>query len=463
MSDLLQIGASGARAYRAALSAVGENITNAETPGFARRSVVLKESGVSGGTNALYLDRGQFGGVVPTGVTRAWDDFKAADSRLAGASAGRSDARVRWLSTLETSLDDGQTGVGQRVTAVFTAGEALATDPDSSFSRRAFLASIDSAAGAFRTTADALKRTSEGVAGEATATVDQINGTLDSLAKLNVQIRRAGTGTSARAQLSDERDRLLDQLSDKIEIDVKIGDDGAASVTLPRSGGLVMVSNDGLGTGQLMLSQGSDGRLSFSLFTAGNNHPVTSVGGALAGLVETSNSVADRRGQLDALGTDFATKLNTWSAAGVDRNGDPGTALLAFTTGNAAATLAPALADRDPATVAAASVVTNADGMTTRTANGNLLTLSGLRGDGGTEAGWSALVASQSQVLASAKSEQTTTAGRKDAAYAARDAVSGVDLDYEASELLRFQQAYSGAAKIIQVARETMQTILEVL
>ena len=47
-------------------------------------------------------------------------------------------------------------------------------------------------------------------------------------------------------------------------------------------------------------------------------------------------------------------------------------------------------------------------------------------------------------------------------AVAARDAVSAVDLDAEAVELLRFQQAYQASARVIQVARETMQSILEI-
>ena len=54
-------------------------------------------------------------------------------------------------------------------------------------------------------------------------------------------------------------------------------------------------------------------------------------------------------------------------------------------------------------------------------------------------------------------------ATRADAAAAARDNVSQVDLDKEASELIRFQQAYSAAARTIQVARETMQTLLSSL
>jgi flagellar hook-associated protein 1 FlgK len=46
---------------------------------------------------------------------------------------------------------------------------------------------------------------------------------------------------------------------------------------------------------------------------------------------------------------------------------------------------------------------------------------------------------------------------------AARDHVSGVDLDHETADLVRFQQAYEGSARVIQVARETFQSILSAI
>jgi flagellar hook-associated protein 1 FlgK len=63
-------------------------------------------------------------------------------------------------------------------------------------------------------------------------------------------------------------------------------------------------------------------------------------------------------------------------------------------------------------------------------------------------------------MLASAKSENSAVSARRDGAFAARDDIAGIDLDREAAELIRFQQAYDGSAKIIQVARETLQSIL---
>ena len=79
------------------------------------------------------------------------------------------------------------------------------------------------------------------------------------------------------------------------------------------------------------------------------------------------------------------------------------------------------------------------------------------------QAGWTALIATHGNLLAATKSENTTAQSRSDQAVAAREAVSGVDLDMEAADLLRIQQAYSASAKILQVAKETIDSILQIL
>ena len=89
MSDLLGIGLSGVVAYRTALAAVADNVANAENPGYARREVRLKEGVTSGAETPIYREDLLFGGVAAASVGRAWDAFRAADSRLASAAAGR--------------------------------------------------------------------------------------------------------------------------------------------------------------------------------------------------------------------------------------------------------------------------------------------------------------------------------------------------------------------------------------
>ena len=71
MSDLLAIGASGVKAYGRALAVVGDNIANAQTDGYVRRTVRLEEAPAAGD---LVLSRNNVrpGGVSAAGVTRVY-------------------------------------------------------------------------------------------------------------------------------------------------------------------------------------------------------------------------------------------------------------------------------------------------------------------------------------------------------------------------------------------------------
>jgi flagellar hook-associated protein 1 FlgK len=69
------------------------------------------------------------------------------------------------------------------------------------------------------------------------------------------------------------------------------------------------------------------------------------------------------------------------------------------------------------------------------------------------------LVSNHAQSVSSAKAEQAAADAQKDGALLQLDEVTGVDLDVEAAQLLRFQQAYSASSRIIQVARDTLQEI----
>jgi len=102
------------------LAQSAQNVANAETPGYARRDVQLREGINSGASSPIYREGMTFGGVEAASVTRAWDAYRAADSRYAASAAGRADVRQQWLSSVETALDDGDAGVG----ATFTSGRS---------------------------------------------------------------------------------------------------------------------------------------------------------------------------------------------------------------------------------------------------------------------------------------------------------------------------------------------------
>ena len=447
-SDLLGIGASGVSAYRTALAAVGDNVVNAETPGYARREVRLTESAIVKGRSEVYKEQLYFGGVEAATVGRAWDQFRAADTRLATSAFGRADAREQWLTAVETALDDGPTGVGTAIGGFFNSAALLAATPDDVMGRSQMLSALDSAAGAIRNTADALRRVSEGLGNAAGLEVEGLNADLKALGDVNLALQQSAPGRVSRASLEDERDRIIDRISGRIDVSASFGENGVATLTLAQATGVKLIEPGLRAVAKLTLA--ADGRISLSLAANGTTVPLPVSGGTLAGLADIAASTADKRASLEAIATDFMTTVNDWSAAGLTPAGVAGAPLLAMTAGAATLTVTTI----DPAAIAAES----ADGRE----NGNLLALAGLRGADGAEARWSALVAYNAQALFAARSEASAASTRRDNSFAARDEITGVDLDREAAELIRYQQAYNGSAKIIQVARETMQTIFDI-
>lgn len=443
MSDLLSIGASGVNAYRSALAAIGDNVANAETQGYARRNVILREAatfapGQSGALN--------FGGVKAVSVDRAWDDYQAADSRISASLAGRAEIREHWLGAVEVALGDPSRDVGTLLGEFFNAGTALAANPGDKLSRLTMLSALDEAAAAIRATAAGLAQVSDGIAAAAQLETDALNADLEALAEVNLSLRQAEPGRSSHASLQDERDRLIDSIAGRIDVSVSLDDQGVATLTLARQTGVTLL--DPRNRALAVLVPAADGRLALNLRANGTTTPLPISAGRLSGLIDVAASTADKRATLDTMALDFATAVNDWSAQGLDQNGAVGGPLLAISAGAASITLL----TNDPTAIAAASATS---------VNGNLLDLSALRGSNGAESSWAALVAGQAQALSSARSEAAAATSRRDASFAARDEISGIDLDREAAELLRFQQAYGASTRIIQVARETLQSILD--
>jgi flagellar hook-associated protein 1 FlgK len=121
-------------------------------------------------------------------------------------------------------------------------------------------------------------------------------------------------------------------------------------------------------------------------------------------------------------------------------------------SGTSATTIA--LVSNDPTAIAAATPGGNPAG--------NLLALSALRGDTGGEERWRLFNHRNAVDLRNARADADAAMVVTDQAVALRDRASGVDLDQEAGEMLRLQQAYGAAARVLQVARDTVQTILDI-
>jgi flagellar hook-associated protein 1 FlgK len=447
MSDLLSIGKSGVLAYQSALAGISENVVNANNDGFARREVTMKEQAGNSGPMFLYRTSSAFNGVQAATVTRVWNQYTASRAWSANSDNSQASTRSQWYGSVESALNDGASGVGVKLTAIFTSANALSANPTDTTLRQSFLYAIQDAAGAINKTAASLSQVGGTVSSQASDSVAQVNDALTALARINMALKTAPQGTSGRAGLEDQRDTIIGTISDKLGIDVTFDSYGAATLRMNNNGGAVLLDGSSIEASQLGLQIAASGTLSMTVTTNGTSSAVSPSSGALAGYAEAANQIVGRRQQLDALAVSLATQLNNWNAQGTDLNGNPGASLL---SGTDAASLS--LTMTDPKLVGAANA-TNA--------NGNLLAIASLRGATGVETGWRSMVTDQGLKVQSATTQASSASAAKDSAYSDLDDVSGVDLDTEAANLMRFQQAYSASAKIIQTARETLQSILD--
>lgn len=442
MSDLLGIGASGLRAYSRALTTVGDNIANAQTPGYARRTIGLREMPTSGDPGLLRVQV-RASGVDIAGVTRATDVWLAEEARLAAGDDARTSLRLEAATAIESALADGGNGISSALTAFFNTADELAADPSSAALRGQLLDQVDQIAAGFRSTASSLERLANQQVVAATNEVDALNTDLQALEKVNDGLRRSRAGSTGEAALLDERDRLLNQIAGRMDISIGYENRGTVNVRAATGGDLLV----GGGSAQtLSLNVGANGSIAYAI----GGQPLAISAGALAGISEAAAMIQAERSATDTAANSIAAQINTAHQAGRDQSGAPGAAL--FTGGPGAASLT--AASLPPSAVAAADA--NSD-------NGNIRSFANMRNGNGPEATWSNHVTRQAQTTARARAQDEAASIRFDQASAARDAVSEVDLDHEAAELVRFQQAYAAAAQTIQVARETMQALFNAI
>ncbi|WP_294264567.1 flagellar hook-associated protein FlgK [uncultured Sphingomonas sp.] len=440
MSDLLAIGASGVRAYQGALATTSDNIANAGTAGYVRRTPTLREVAATGST----------GGTIQAGVAlglidRAADAFRSNAVRTSGTELARSQTGMVWLDRVEQSLDGGQ--LSARMGDFFNAAQSLAANPAASAPRAVMMEQANAAAAAFRSTGASLETAAAELGTAAQGAAANLTEQASALARINTALGRSG-GSPAPALL-DERDRILESMSALVDTSVSFDGAGRATVKAGGAGGPTLVSGDQ--SANVGVSLNGQGALQFHLTLNGEASVIPAQGGALAGIVDGAQRIADARSSLDDLATEFADAVNQVQAGGHDLNGQAGKPMFA---GTSAATLTMTLTDGGQ--IAAATPGAGKQG------NGNLAVLAAVRKSGGFEDRLTTLQSATGAAIAAKRNVIDAQSSIHDNAVAARDSVSGVNLDEEAVNLLKFQQAYQASARVIQVARETLDTIFQI-
>jgi flagellar hook-associated protein 1 FlgK len=444
VSDLLSIGASGVRANQAALAVVSENIANAGVSGYSRRSVTSKELVTVSPTTGVTSGHGVF----VTGVSRSADQFKAAAVRTAGADLARTEAGGVWMDRVQSALTS--SGLDTRLTSFFNAAKAVSADPTATAPRAAMLEQARALAASFTSTGAALASATAELDATADQAVADLNSLSAALAKVNDGLGQAGANTAGAANLADQRDAILEKMSALVDVTASFDAAGRATVRAGSGSGTTLVS--GTQVAAVSYARNTEGAVAFAV-TSGNDVSVLApAGGALGGVIDGAQRIADARTELGVLATGFVQGINAVQGQGQTLDGTAGGAM--FAVGAAPTDVTMVMAD--PRGIAAATAGEGTRG------NGNLAALEALRTGTGFEATLTTMVADNAAAIQARGVVADAQAAIHDGAIAARDSISGVDLDSEAVDLLRFQQAYQASSRVISIARDTLQTLLDI-
>jgi flagellar hook-associated protein 1 len=438
-ADLLSIARSGARVARSALDVTANNIANASSEGYVRRSVAVAE--VSGGTSLAAPTAINLAGARITGIVRNADAFRQSEVRRTGSDAARAAAEVQGLENVQSALE--QTGVFESVVAFEGSLKQLLSDPTDGSLRAKVVEDGRTMAQTFNTASQSLDAAARGLQFEAQDGVTQVNRIAQELGRVNLRLMRASETSSDQSALLDQRDSLLQQLSDHADITP----DKSVKVMLGGPTGTALVS--GATANTLAMGTAANGTLSFTV----NSQPTTLSSGAIAGKAQALVELHGARTHLDTIAAGIVTTINTAQATGVDLAGNAGQPLFAGT--DAASMKMVASSGAAVATAPAGSPAGSRD-------VGNLGAIRTALAAADPAGAADALLFSVSSAVAGRTVTRDALDSIAGSARVALQAQAGVNLDDEAVNLVRFQQAYQASARVMQIASDIFDSILTI-
>ncbi|MGE5111463.1 MAG: flagellar hook-associated protein FlgK [Acidobacteriaceae bacterium] len=444
LSGSLNVALQSLLTQQAALRATTDNIGNINTPYYARRRPVISEqtpvyeSGILVGRGAQL-----------TSVESIRD--RVLELRISSEQQRQSatEAFIQSMGTVETLFGTGADSLGAKVQSFFNSLNQLSTSPTDGSLRQGVLSAAGDLARTFNQISQNLQNQRSQMNQSVTQSVDEINRLTDAIAAVNQQVAgRVALGQDPGA-LEDQRTQLISQLSSKIDVFVTDTSEGLTLTTV--HGEPLVVAGKAYALDTILNTNSS-------VHVVANGVDLTSDlhGGELGGLLQARDQeIASLADKLDGFAYQFANAVNTVHRQGFDLSGDAGTDLFTIGPSQSGAASAISLAINDPGKLAA-----SAD--TAPGGNANLLALAALQNsqiiDGQTPAeAYSELVFQTGSSVANAKADQQAGEGVLAQLNDLRGAISGVSLDEESANLIRFQQAYEASARVIQTINEMLE------
>jgi flagellar hook-associated protein 1 len=319
----------------------------------------------------------------------------------------------------------------------------LSANSSSTAVQQTALASGQNLAEAFNTAATGLTTVQSAADTQVTQTVAQINTLTSQIASLNGQLWQLQASGQDGGTVQDQRDEDVQQLSQLTGISITQSSTGE-TITTANGSPLVMGSQ----SFSLQTTTGSNG-MQQVIDSSGNNITSSIQGGQLGGAIQIRDqTIPSYLSQLNTLASQFSTAFNAAQAQGYTSSGAQGGALFTVSSAaNAASTISVSNS---------AQIAVSSDGSSG--SNGNVANLSATLTNklpsGQTAAdAYASLVYQVGNDTSTASSNSTAIGDNLLSLTNQQSAISGVNIDEETTNLIKFQTAYEAAARIVSTVQ----------
>ena len=330
-SALGSLGTRALFANYAALQVTGNNIANANTPGYSRQTIEFANSG------GQFTGAGFFGkGVDVVTVSRAHSEFLTRELSTATSLSAADETRALQLRRLESVFATGEAGLGYAAGQFLNAFVDVASNPQDSTARQVALSRAGDLADRFRAAGDRLSELQSGVVQDLGVAVNTVNTLAKGVAELNDKITDSiGLGHLPN-DLLDQRDEMIRKISELVQVTTVASSDGAMSVFIGGGQRLVV----GAQASRLALSADpfEPTRVGIALQEAGKIIPLSAnilTAGRIGGLMRVQTTdLVDARNLLGQMAQAITAAVNDQQALGLGLGTPPLAGAPIFGTGS---------------------------------------------------------------------------------------------------------------------------------
>jgi flagellar hook-associated protein 1 FlgK len=322
ISSLMSIGQTAMFASYAQIATTSNNISNANTPGYSEQQVQLA-SAAGQQTSAGFFGQG----VDVATVTRTYNQFLTGQANATNSSSAADTASLTQLTQLESLFGTGTSGIGYAAGQLLNSFVDIANTPSDSSSRQVTLSKASQLASMFQSAGSQVSAIQSGIVQTVQTSLATVNGLATQVAALNKQIAAVQSSGQPPNDLLDQRDRLVNQIGNYVNVTTLPASDGTLSVFVGGGQSLVLGGSanalstvaDPYDASKVQVAVGAPGMALVTL-------PSSLIsGGSIGGLLKVQNTdIPAANNLLGQMATAISSAMNQQQALGLDLSGKPG-------------------------------------------------------------------------------------------------------------------------------------------